>query len=135
MNPEIAPGGSKRGTKAGTAIGGSGMGTAAGGSAAGTKAGTAVAPAIGGRGGRAETVFVERADPLAPVLGGASLGASIFVILGGFALISAVLDTKPALLEQITTITKSSILFTAGLGLGLIVICAVGGAILGKISK
>lgn len=139
---EIAPGGSKRGTKAGTAMGGTGLGgtgmggTAAGGSAAGTRAGTAVAPAVG-RGGRAggETIFVERADPLAPALGGAALGAAIFVIVGGFALISAVMETRPQMLGQIADITQSGILFTALMGLGIIAIFTVGGLIAGKAMK
>jgi hypothetical protein len=135
---EIAPGGTKRGTKAGTgAMGGSGMsgtGTDAAGTAAG---GTAVAPAIAGRGARAgETVFVERPDPLAPALGGAALGAAIFLIFGAFALISAVLDTRPPLLDKVAEISSAMPLaITAGIGLGVVIICAIIGSVVGKTVK
>jgi hypothetical protein len=134
---EIAPGGTKRGTKTGTgAMGGTGLsgtGTDAAGTAAG---GTAVAPALG-RGARAgETVFVERPDPLAPAIGGAALGATIFLVFGAFALISAILDTRPPLLDKVADISASMPLaITAAIGLGVVIICAIIGSIIGKTVK
>jgi hypothetical protein len=130
---EIAPTGTKRGTKAGTGA----MSGSAGGSAAGTAAGgTAIAPAIG-RGGRVagEPIFVERADPMAPLFGGAALGAAVMLIFGCFALISAILDTRPGLLDQISNLTRSSGLITAGIGLGLVLVFAVVGKVLGGAVK
>lgn len=120
---EIAPGGTKRGTKAGTgAVGG----TAAGGTVAGgTVAGT---PAIRGR-AVGTPVYVEAADPLASAFGGAALGAALFVIFGGFALISAVLGTRPSLIQSVD---QMSMIVLLGIGVGVSAILAIAGAIIGK---
>jgi hypothetical protein len=118
---EIAPGGSsKRGTKVGTAVGG----TAAGGTAAGgTAAGIPVARP--GRGIGAP-VYVEARDSLSPALGGAAMGAFVMCILAGFALMSAVVGTKPPLLQQISNLSTVVLI---GIGVGVSVVCAVIGAI------
>lgn len=126
---EIAPGGTRRGTRAGTAVGGSASGTAAGSAAGGT--GVAV-PAT--RGGRAVVapVYVEVADPLAPWLAGAALGASLFLILGGLSLTAAVMDAKPALLDSIH---KMSFVILLAVGVVLSVVCAVLGGVIAKVAR
>jgi hypothetical protein len=126
---EIAPGGTKRGSKTGSsaAIGGSsiGGGTVAGGSTAG---GTAV---VSGRGRVATPIFVDAPDPLAPALGGAALGAVVMIIFAGFALMSGVLDTRPSILDSVKNL---SLLVLAGIGVGLAVVFAILGAVLGKVT-
>jgi len=126
---EIAPGGSKRGSKGGSAAALTGSsidaGTVAGGSTAG---GPAITP---GRGRMAAPIFVDAADPLAPALGGAALAAVIMIIFAGFALMSAVLDTRPALLDSVRNL---SVLVLAGAGLGLAVVLAILGAVIGKVT-
>jgi hypothetical protein len=127
---EIAPGGSKRGTKTGTGAmaGSSAAGTAAGGTAV---AAPAVGPARAGRAG-AELVFVERADPQSPAFGGLALGAAVVVLFGGFALMSAVLDTRPSLLQNVKDV-KMYVLF--GVGVAVSVVFAIAGSIVGKVLK
>jgi hypothetical protein len=125
---EIAPGGSsKRGTKVGTgAVGG----TAAGGTAAG---GTAAGIPIARPGRMAGTpLYLEAYDPLAPALGGAAMGAVVMVVFAGFALISAVLGTKPALLDRVSGMTFVILL---GVGLGVSIVGAVIGMIGGRIGR
>jgi hypothetical protein len=120
---EIAPGGTKRGSKAGTGVGG----TAAGGSALG---GTALGGTALGRGRVVgEPVLVERRDPSAAAFGGAALGAAIMCVLGGFALMSGVLNTRPGLLESIKDMTMLVVL---GIGVGVVVVFTVAGMIIGK---
>jgi hypothetical protein len=122
---EIAPGGSKRGTKGGTgAIGGSsaGQGTAVGGSTAG-------AAAITGRSRVSTPIFVESADPLAPAFGGAALAAAVMLLFAGFALTSAVLGTRPALLVQVQSM---SLLVLLAIGVGMAILFAIIGAVVGK---
>ncbi|HWP39845.1 MAG TPA: hypothetical protein VNL70_02880, partial [Tepidisphaeraceae bacterium] len=121
---EIAPGGSKRGTKAGTAAG----------SAAGTAAGTAAGAtgiAVAARGARAGAgpIYVEQRDPLAPAFGGAALAAAIMVLFGGFALTSAVLDTRPTLLNYVD---QMNWLILSGIGIGFALVLGIIGAIVGR---
>ncbi len=83
-------------------------------------------------GGSIRTVAVqyeERADPMAPAFGAAALGATAFVILGAFTLISGLLDTTPTMVE---TISHYSFMILAGAGLGLTLIFFVIGLIVGK---
>ncbi|HEY7090123.1 MAG TPA: hypothetical protein VH518_18645 [Tepidisphaeraceae bacterium] len=127
---EIAPGGTKRGTKAGSgAIGGSGSaavvaeGTVAGGTVAGTPA-----PRVGGR-LVGTPVFVEAPDSWAPFLGGAALGAAVFVLFGALAVMSAVLDARPNLLQLVANM-KMPVL--AGIGLGIALVFGALGTVLGK---
>ena len=131
---EIAPGGSKRGTKAGTgAQGRSGSAaaqTGAGDTAVGDSS-MAAATAVGRRGG-AQQVVVERADSVAPILGGAALGAAVMVLFAGLALISAILDTRPQPLQMVE---KMSMIMLFGVGLGLAAVGAVFGLIAGKAMK
>lgn len=127
---EIAPGGSKRGTKAGTAAGRSGSQAA---SAAGdTAVGDSAIAAASGRRGTAAPVVVERADAAAPILGGAALGAAVMALFAGFALISAILDTRPQLLEMVS---KFTMLIMLGIGVGVAAVGAVFGMIAGKAMK
>jgi hypothetical protein len=126
---EIAPGGSgsKRGTKAGTgAVGGTVGGSVAAGSVAGgTAAGVAVV-----RGRAVGTpIFVEAPDPLAPVLGGAALGAAVMVLFGGLAIMSAVLETRP---QPLVWVKDFSFLIIAGIGVGLALVFGVIGMVLGR---
>jgi hypothetical protein len=125
---EIAPGGTKRGSKTGSsaAIGGStvGGGTVAGGSGAG-------GAAIGQRGRVGAPIFVEAPDSMAPALGGAALAAVLMIVFAGFALMSAVMDTRPPILDSVKNL---SLLVLAGIGLGLAVVLAVLGAVLGKVT-
>jgi hypothetical protein len=156
---EISPGGSKRGTKAGsgamggtgmggtgmggTGMGGTGMGGSRAGSAAGGSAlagsgagdsasgGTAVAaPAIGGRRGAVQVDIHEKPDALAPALGGAALGAAAVLVFGGFVLGSGVLDTHPDVLDNFKG--YSVFILAAGM-LGVAVVGAVAGAVLDKV--
>jgi hypothetical protein len=103
-------------------VGGSGAaGTAAGGTAVG-------APAVGRRGVVAP-IYVEAPDPLAPALGGAALGAVIFVLFGGLALTSAVLGIQPPLLKMVS---QYSMLILLGIGVGISLLFAVIGGVIGK---
>ncbi|HEY1628500.1 MAG TPA: hypothetical protein VGF52_01505 [Tepidisphaeraceae bacterium] len=126
---EIAPGGTKRGSRAG------GSGTGAGGSTVGggTVAGGSAAGATGmGTGRRVGTpIFVEAPDSLAPALGGAALGAVIMIVFAGFALMSAVMDTRPPILDSMKNL---SMLVLAGIGFGVAIIMAILGAVLGKVT-
>ncbi len=121
---EIAPGGTKRGSKAGT---GAAAGTGAGGSAAG---GTAPGiPAVGRGRAVGAPIYVEAPDSLAPAFGGAALATAIAILFGGFALMSAVLGTRPPLLESVK---QMSVLVLTGIGLGAAVLFAIIGAVIGK---
>jgi hypothetical protein len=116
---EITPGGSKRGE--------SGVG-----SAAGTAVGrSAVSPAVRGR-AVGEPLYVEAADPLAPAFGGMALAGVIFLLFGAVAVFSAVMDTRPGLLDMVA---KFSILVMAGIGLGLAVVFFIFGLIIGKAAR
>jgi hypothetical protein len=127
---EIAPGtGSKAGSR-----GPGGSGTRAGTGLAGTRAGgTAVAePAItGGRAGVAGPVMIETPDPMAPAFAGACLGASVFVIFGGLALMGAVLGAKVPLVSMVQE-KNLSLLALAGIGVGVSLLFFVVGLVAGK---
>jgi hypothetical protein len=129
---EIAPGGSgsKRGTKAGTgAVGGSGIGS---GVAAGSAVGGSV-PGVAVVRGRAvgTPVFVEAADPMAPLLGGMALGAALMVLFGGLAVMSAVLETSPEPLAWFD-FAAHAFLITAGIGIGVSLLFGAIGMVLGR---
>ena len=90
---EIAPGGTKGGTRAGPADSGSG---------------TATVPAIGGTRGRvAGPMVVEQADPLAAAFGGAALAGALVLLIGGLSLGSAITGTKLGALRSSTRATHS----------------------------
>jgi hypothetical protein len=130
---EIAPGGTKRGSKAGSgsaAAASAGGSTVGGGTVGGSSVGGA---AIGGpaRGRAGAAVFVEAADPMAPALGGAALAAVIMIIFAGFALMSAVMDTRPAILDSVKNL---SLLVLAGAGFALAIVLAIVGAVVGKVT-
>jgi hypothetical protein len=88
-------------------------------------------------GGRIVTpppVYVEAADAMAPMLGGAAFGAAVFTILGGLVLTSATLGTRPALVNAIAgqPADNRSFLIIAGVGVGLALVCGVVGMLVGK---
>src|SRR4051794_4600693 len=88
---EIAPGRSRRGSSVGR------EGNPAGGTAGGTA--VPAAPMSAGRRGTGTVIQVEAADPVANALGAACLGAPLMVVLSAVAVFSAVLGTKPPILE------------------------------------
>jgi hypothetical protein len=118
---EIAPGTGKAARPGrGRAVSDSGMG----------------APGEGG-GGRVVTpppIYVEQADPLAPALGGAALGASLFVVLGGLVITCATMGTRPHLVDTIAGAPgdNRSIWIIFGIGAGIAALLAVGGLLVGK---
>jgi hypothetical protein len=133
---EIAPGGTKRGSKAGSAAmvaSGSGVGSAVGGSAggsAGAIGGSSVAAAVAARARTgAGPIYVEQRDPMSTAFGGAALAAALMVLFGGFALISAILGTRPAMLQQLD---QMSMLVLAGIGVGVTLVFFITGAIVGR---
>jgi hypothetical protein len=129
---EIAPGGSgsRRGTKAGTAVGGSvAEASVVAGSVAG---GTAVGVPAVQRGRIGAPVYVESADPLAPFLGGAALGAAVMVLYGGLAVMSAVMETRP---QPLTWVQDFSFFVIAGIGLGVALLFGAIGMVLGKVAR
>ena len=117
---EIAPGTGKAARPGRRAVSDSGMG----------------APGEGG-GGRVVTpppIYVEQADPLAPALGGAALGASLFVVLGGLVITCATMGTRPHLVDTIAGAPgdNRSIWIIFGIGFGIAALLAVGGLLVGK---
>jgi len=117
---EIAPGGSRRGSSVG------GEGTAAGGTAGGS---AVVAAPIAGRRGTGVVIQVEAANPVANALGAACLGAALMVLLSAVALFSAVLGTKPPILEANFL---QSFFVLVGIGAGLSLVFFVFGLLLAK---
>jgi hypothetical protein len=114
---EIAPGKTRPG---GTAVGESAVGTGLAG-AADTR---------GARGGA--VVTVEARDTTAGAFGGAALAASLFLLLGGLVLTSAVVGARPGLVE---TLTKQSFLVVFGIGLGIALIFGIIGLLVGKSAR
>ncbi len=87
---------------------------------------TSAAPA--GRAGGAP-VYVEAADPLAPAVGGAALGATLVVLFGIFVLTSAMAGYRPGILQ---TFAEYSLWVLAGIGLVVSIVFFVIGLIIGK---
>ena len=119
---EIAPTGSKAGSRGGSLAGASRAGSRI---AEGTRVGgTAVAePAITGSvrggGGVAGPIMYEQADPMAPAFAGACLGASVFAIFGGLVLVSAMLGAKIPLVASIEANKSLSLWPLFGIGVGV----------------
>ncbi len=120
---EIQPGGSRRGSGTAIAPGGSSLGGTAGGTAIGTAA-AASRRASGGT-----PIFVEAPDALASAFGGACLAASIMLLLSGVALFSAVLGTRPSLMEQVNNL---SFVTLSLVGVGAALVFFVFGLFIGK---
>jgi hypothetical protein len=130
---EIAPGGSgsRRGTKAGTgAVGGSVAEASV--VAESVTGGSAVGVPAVQRGRIGAPVFVESADPLAPFLGGAALGAAVMVLYGGLAVMSAVMETRP---QPLTWLQDFSFFIIAGIGVGVALLFGALGMVLGKVAR
>jgi hypothetical protein len=73
--------------------------------------------------------YVEAKDALAPAIGGMSLFAALFALLGILALGGGVLNVKPGLLETF----NQGLLVLAGIGIGVAVVGFVGGLVIGKV--
>jgi hypothetical protein len=98
--------------------------------------GTGVAPGMSdSRGGAAlvgAPMYVEKYDPMANAFGGAALGAFFVLMFAAYVLISALLDTRPAL---ITSQLDLPFLYLAGGALVAPVIFFVIGMVLGKAGR
>ena len=78
----------------------------------------------------AGTVFqVEAADPSAAAFGAMALAGVVMLLVGAVALFAGVMDTQPGLLRMLK---DWSFLILAGIGVGLAVIFAVFGLIIGR---
>lgn len=120
---EITPGGSKRGVPGETGVG-TGAGTAVGRSG--------VTGAVSRGRGTGEPIYIEAADPLAPAFGGAALAGVLVLLFGAVAIFSAVMGTKPGLLDMVS---KFSMLILAGIGIGAAVVFFVFGLIIGRAAR
>ncbi len=117
---EIAPGGTKAGTKGGTRVG-----------LADSGSGTATVPAIGGTRGRmGGPMLVEAADPMAAAFGGAALAGAIMLLIGGLALGSAVMGAKVGLLAPLEK--PNAFILVLGGGAVLALIFFIIGWIIGR---
>jgi hypothetical protein len=133
---EIAPAGSKAGSRAASVAGASRVGSAAG---EGTRmGGTAVggsaisaAPTRGGMTG-AGPVMYEQPDPMAPAFAGACLGAALFTIFGGLVLVSAMLGAKIPLVASIEANKSLSLWPLFGIGAGVSLLFFIVGFVAGK---
>lgn len=114
---EIAPGGTKGGTRVGPADSGSG---------------TATVPAFGAaaRGRAAGPMLVEQADPMAGAFGGAALAGAIMLLIGGLSLGSAVMGTKVGLLSALDK--PNAFVLVLGVGFVLTLIFFIIGWVVGK---
>jgi hypothetical protein len=120
---EISPAGGSR-AASGTGI--------ASGTAAGTAAGrTGVAAAVRGaaRVPAGTVVQVEAADPSAAAFGAMALAGVLVCLIGAVALFAGVKDVRPGLLEMVS---GWSFLILAGAGVGLALVFAVFGLIIGR---
>src|SRR6185295_16085278 len=117
---EIAPGGAKKRPKPGESAVGSGVATLA-------------EP----RGRVAAPIMVEARDPSATAFGAMALGGSLVLIVGGFVLTAAIMNTRPALVEWLMKITSQDKLLLAvfGGGFGLAALFGVLGLLIGKSSR
>src|SRR5688572_25747842 len=115
---EISPAGSRRGVS----DTGAAAGTAAGRTGVAAAVRTARAP-VG------TVVQVEAADPSAAAFGAMALAGVVMCLIGAVALFSGVVGTRPGLLEMLA---NWSFLVLAGIGLGIAVVFAVFGLIIGR---
>jgi len=75
--------------------------------------------------------YVERADPAAPVFGGLALAGAIVMLFGVFVLITQLVGTYPDLIAWFGSL-GSPFLYTAGMGVGLAIVLALAGMVLGR---
>lgn len=136
---EISPHGSRGGSRAGSA-GGSAAGSI-GGSIGGSVGGESaietsmpVAPVARPRPGAVQ-VFVEATDKMTSALGGASLGAAVFAIVGLIVLVGAAMGVETPVMAMIQEQMKNSPYIVPGAGAGLAVIGFIFGLLLGKTTK
>lgn len=107
--------------------------TRAGGTAAGdTGVGTGLAGQADMRGARTAVIAVEARDASAGAFGGAALAASLFLLLGCLVLTSAVVGTRPGLVQ---TLTEQGFLVVFGIGIGLVLIFGIVGLLVGKSAR
>ncbi|HEV2296679.1 MAG TPA: hypothetical protein VGR35_22750 [Tepidisphaeraceae bacterium] len=107
--------------------------TRAGGpAAADTGVGTGLAGQADTRGARVGVIAVEARDTTASAFGGAALAASLFLLLGALVLTSAVVGTRPGLVQ---TLTEQNFIVVFGIGLGLALIFAIVGLLVGKSAR
>lgn len=123
---EIAPSGSGSGVvnRRGPGDSGSGSGSASG-------LAELTEPRGGITRGTLTPVYVEAKDSTAPMLGGAALGASIVLIYAAFALISGIVGKT----DGLHGIGDKGFAILAAIGIGVSIVFAVFGAILGKIAS
>ncbi len=79
----------------------------------------------------AAPVYVQAPDPMAAAFGGAALGAAFVLLFAIFVLLSAVAGTMP---ESVRQFDKDKWYMSIVYGLIAIIVCFVGGLILGKTS-
>jgi len=107
--------------------------TRAGGTAAGESAvGTGLAGQADTRGSRAALITVEARDTSAGMFGGMALAASLFLLVGALVLTSAVVGTRPGLVQ---TLTDMKFIVVFGIGLGLALIFGIIGLLIGKSAR
>ncbi len=108
--------------------------TRAGGTAAGdTGVGTGLAGQADTRGARSGGVIaVEARDTTAGAFGAAALAASLFLLLGGLVLTSAVVGARPGIVQ---TLIEQGFLIVFGVGLGLALIFGIVGLLIGKSAR
>jgi hypothetical protein len=99
-----------------------------------SREGTGVAGLAEPRGGRIAggPNFVEARDTTASAFGAAALGASLFLIVGALVLTSAVVGTRPGLVQ---TLTEQSFWILLGIGAGLALVFGVVGLLVGKSAR
>jgi hypothetical protein len=77
-------------------------------------------------------VVVEKPDPTAPAFGGMALGATLFVLLGVFVLLSGAQGAVPSFTDQLADLGFAIL---AAAGLGVAVVFAAIGFVLGKVIR
>jgi hypothetical protein len=88
------------------------------------------APAMGQRrGGVSAPMYIEAPDAMAPAFGWMAAAGAIMLAFAGLAITSAVLGTRPGLIEMTV---KSTFLIMAAAGVGLAVIFFIVGLVVGK---
>jgi hypothetical protein len=76
--------------------------------------------------------YVERADPMAPVFGGAALAGFVVILIGVFALVTNLAGSRP---DIVKTIGDMGFWVVFGGGLALAVIFGIVGMVLGKTAR
>jgi hypothetical protein len=99
-----------------------------------SREGTGVAGLAEPRGGRVagSPIMLEARDSSASAFGAAALGASLFLIVGSLVLTSAVVGTRPGIVQ---TLTEQSFVILLGIGLGVALIFGVVGLLIGKSAR